>query len=141
MKKNSLIRALCFASLTVVMAVPVAVTAGGGPGDVTSRENSGTHFFGEVKDIAGFKPLEGVRVKVAVTGTRMFLVVLTDEEGRFRLEGFGRDIPGKKVKVTCEKSGYRVVEASHQQMGKHPKSPIGVECLLIRKKSKIHHKS
>ena len=41
MKKNSLIRALCFASLTVVMAVPVAVTAGGGPGDITSRENSG----------------------------------------------------------------------------------------------------
>ena len=124
---------------TAALALPVL--AGGGPGDVSSRENSGTHFFGEVKDIAGFRPLEGVRVKVAVTGTRMFLVVPTDEEGRFRLEGFGRDIPGKKVKVTCEKSGYRVVEASHQQMGKHPKSPIGVECLLIRKKSKIHHKS
>lgn len=136
---NGLVGALCLAVLTMALALPVI--AGGGPGDASSRENSGTHFFGEVKDIAGFKPLEGVRVRVAVTGTRMFLVVLTDEEGKFRLEGFGRDIPGKKIRVTCEKSGYRVVEAGHQQMGKHPRSPIGVECLLIRKKSKGHHKS
>ena len=139
MKKNSLARAFCSAFLTLALATPVI--AGGGPGDASSREHSGTHFFGEVKDVAGFKPLEGVRVRVAVTGTRMFLVVLTDEEGRFRLEGFGRDIPGNKIKVTCEKDGYRAVEAGHQQMGKHPRSPIGVECLLIRKKSKVHHKS
>lgn len=117
---------------TAAFALPVL--AGGGPGDVSSRENSGTHFFGEVKDITGFKPLEGVRVRVAVSGTRMFLVVLTDAEGRFRLEGFGRDIPGNKIKVTCEKKGYRAVEISHQQMGKHPRSPIGVECLLSRRK-------
>jgi hypothetical protein len=117
---------------TAALALPVL--AGGGPGDVSSRENSGTHFFGEVKDIAGFRPLEGVRVRVAVTGTRMFLVVLTDEEGHFRLEGFGRDIPGNKIKVTCEKDGYRAVDTSHQQMGKHPRSPIGVECLLRRQK-------
>ena len=136
MKQSSLICVLGYAVLAVALTLPVIpASAGGGPGDVTSRENSGTHFFGEVKDIAGLKPLEGVRVKVAVTGTRMFLVVLTDEEGRFRLEGFGRDIPGRKITVTCAKSGYRVVESSHRQMGKHARSPIGVECLLSRKKS------
>jgi len=136
MKTSSLVYALCSAVLAVALALPVTpVNAGGGPGDVTSRQHSGTHFFGEVKDIAGLKPLEGVRVKVAITGTRMFLVVLTDEEGRFRLEGFGRDIPAAKVTVTCDKDGYRVVEVIHHQIGKTARSPIGVECLLSRRKS------
>jgi hypothetical protein len=136
MNKTRLFRALSSGILTASLALPVMpVIAGGGPGDVTSREHSGTHFFGEVKDIAGLKPLEGVRVKVAITGTRMFLVVLTDEEGRFRLEGFGRDVPAAKVAVTCDKDGYRVVEATHRQMGKTARAPIGVECLLSRRKS------
>ena len=74
------IRALRPVSLAIMtgallLTAPPAI-GGGGPGDIASREDSGTHFFGEVKDVAGFKPLEGVRVKVAVTGTRMFLVVL-----------------------------------------------------------------
>ena len=136
MKKSHLVHALYSAILTAALAIPVIpALAGGGPGDAASRQNSGTHFFGEVKDIAGLSPLEGVRVKVAITGTRMFLVVLTDEEGRFRLEGFGRDIPAAKIDITCNKDGYRVVEASHRQMGKHARSPIGVECLLSRRKS------
>lgn len=133
------VAALFAGFLSGTLALPVL--AGGGPGDASSREHSGTHFFGEVKDIAGFKPLEGVRVRVAVTGTRMFLVVLTDEEGRFKLEGFGRDIPGAKIKISCEKDGYQVVEENHQQMGKHPRSPIGVECLLIQQKSKSKQRS
>ena len=136
MKSNHGVLALGFTVALALLALPdFPASAGGGPGDPSSRQNSGTHFFGEVKDIAGFKPLEGVRVRVAVTGTRMFLVVLTDEEGRFKLEGFGRNIPGKNVKVTCEKDGYQAVETSHQQMGRHPRSPIGVECLLVRKRS------
>ena len=118
--------------LVAVLFTASEAIAGGGPGDISSREDSGTHFFGEVKDVAGFKPLEGVRVKVAVTGTRMFLVVLTDEEGRFRLEGFGRDIQAEKIEVTCDKTGYRVVEANRRQMGKHARSPIEIECLMVR---------
>jgi len=133
MKESFLICALCSSVLTAAFVLPAA--AGGGPGDAASRQHSGTHFFGEVKDVAGLTPLEGVRVKVAVTGTRMFLVVLTDEEGRFRLEGFGRDIPAAKVEVTCEKDGYRVVDESHRQMGVTARAPIGVECLMSRPKS------
>lgn len=133
MKKTLPTCALCSAVLTAMFVLPAI--AGGGPGDVASRQHSGTHFFGEVKDVAGLKPLEGVRVKVAVTGTRMFLVVLTDEEGRFRLEGFGRDIPAAKVEVTCDKDGYRVVDESHRQMGGSARAPISVECLMSRPKS------
>jgi len=130
MRASYLIRALATAALAGGLSLPAA--AGGGPGDPASHQDSGTHFFGEVKNIAGLSPLEGVRVKVAITGTRMFLVALTDAEGRFQLEGFGRDVPAAKVEVTCDKSGYRTVEANRRQMGRHASSPIEVECLLAK---------
>ncbi len=116
----------------LALAPALSAEAGGGPGDPMSRQDNGTHFFGEAKDIAGLAPVEGARVKVAITGTRMFLVALTDSDGRFRLEGFGRDVPAEKVEVTCEKSGYRTVEANRRQVGKHAASPIEVECLLAK---------
>jgi hypothetical protein len=125
-----LIRALPTALLGATLALPAL--AGGGPGDPASQQDSGTHFFGEVKDIAGLAPVEGARVKVAIAGTPMFLVALTDAEGRFRLEGFGRDVPAEKIEVTCDKSGYRTVEANRRQIGRHAASPIEVECLLAR---------
>ena len=128
MKRNLPICALCSAVLTAAFALPAI--AGGGPGDPQSQQESGTHFFGEVKDIGGFKPLEGARVKVAIAGTAMFLVVLTDAEGRFRLEGFGRDVAAAKIKVTCDKDGYRAVETTHRQVGRQAASPIEVECLM-----------
>lgn len=114
---------------------PFAAMAGGGPGDETSRQDTGTHFFGEAKDVKGFAPLEGVRVKVAIVGTRQYLVVLTDADGKFRLEGFGKDLSADKVDVTCAKDGYRQVEALRRHVSRSISSPIVVECLLARRKS------
>jgi hypothetical protein len=130
MKTRGLVRILPVVLLGAATALPAF--AGGGPGDPSSRQDSGTHFFGEVRDVAGLSPVEGARVKVAIAGTRMFLVVLTDAEGRFRLEGFGRDVPAEKIEVTCDKSGYRTVEANRRQIGRHAASPIEVECLMAR---------
>jgi hypothetical protein len=115
-------------------AVPFAAGAGGGPGDPDSAQEHGTHFFGEVKDVAGLAPVEGARVKVAIAGTAQFLVVLTDAAGLFRLEGFGKDVPADKVNVTCDKEGYRQIEALRRQMGANAGAPIEVECLLARDK-------
>jgi len=116
-------------------AAPLLAHAGGGPGDESSRQESGTHFFGDAKDVKGFAPLEGVRVKVAIAGTRQFLVVLTDADGRFRLEGFGKDLSVDKVDVSCDKDGYRTVEALRRPASRAKGAPIVVECLLARKKS------
>jgi hypothetical protein len=118
----------------LIAALPAAALAGGGPGDVSSHEDNGTHFFGEAKDVKGYRPLEGVRVKVAIAGTRQFLIVLTDADGRFRLEGFGKDVPAAKVEITCDKDGYRTVEAMRRQTGSRAASPIAVECLMVRAK-------
>lgn len=133
--KNSLLTCTLYSAvLTAAFALPAM--AGGGPGDPQSEQESGTHFFGEVKDVGGFKPLEGARVKVAIAGTPMFLVVLTDAEGRFRLEGFGRDVEAAKIKVTCDKDGYRAVETTHRQVGRRAASPIEVECLMASEKGR-----
>ena len=138
MSRRSLPASVLARALTalVVSAAPFAASAGGGPGDPDSVQEQGTHFFGEVKDVAGFRPVEGARVKVAITGTPQFLVVLTDASGRFRLEGFGRDVAVNNVTVTCNKTGYRQVEAMRRQMGKHAASPIEVECLMAREKAR-----
>ncbi len=131
MKTGQPILGLAVLGLIAGQAMPaLPAFAGGGPGDVNSLEEKGTHFFGEVKDIAGFKPLEGARVKIAITGTRMFLVVLTDDEGRFRLEGFGKDVDAGKVAVTCSKDGYRAVEALSRHTSSDRHAPIEVECLM-----------
>lgn len=120
------------AGALAALAIPCAAGAGGGPGDPGSAQEHGTHFFGEVRDVAGLAPVEGARVKVAIAGTMQFLVVLTDEAGQFRLEGFGKDVPADKVNVTCDKEGYRQIEAMRRQMGANAGAPIEVECLLAR---------
>lgn len=124
----------CLVGLAM-LAAPFVAHAGGGPGDESMRQATGTHFFGEAKDVKGFAPLEGVRVTVAITGTRQYLVVLTDEDGKFRLEGFGKDLNVDKLDITCAKDGYRTIEALKRNVSGAKGAPISVECLLARQKS------
>lgn len=130
MRRLAPIRVQAAAALAASLALPAL--AGGGPGDIMSHEDNGTHFFGEVKDVAGLAPVEGARVKIAISGTRMFLVALTDGDGRFRLEGFGRDVPADKVEITCAKTGYRTVEALHHSVSGGKSAPIEIECLMAK---------
>ena len=90
----------------------------------------GAPFFGEAKDVQGMKPVYGVQVKAEVTGRRFTLFVNTNDEGRFKLPGFGKDVDPENVAVTCKKDGYRTIEVVRRRLSSAADSPVEVECLL-----------
>jgi hypothetical protein len=99
------------------------------PADIHEHGNP---YFGEAKDIKGLSPLEDVRIKVQVKGTKRFFIVQTDADGRFRRNGLGPDVDPEKVEFSCEKDGFRTVEVMHRKMSSAKLSPIEIECLLAR---------
>ncbi len=102
------------------------------PADIHEHGNP---FFGEAKDIKSFGPVADVRIKVQVKGTFRFVIVQTDDEGRFRRNGLGPDVNADNVEFTCEKNGYRTVEVMHRRLSNAKFSPVEIECLLEKNKS------
>lgn len=95
--------------------------------------DDGPPFFGEAKDLRTMGPLAGVRVKAAVQGTSVAVVVATDIDGRFRLPGLGRGVGPDTVVFSCAKDGYAPADAMTRATGSTPNAPIEVECLMDRK--------
>lgn len=117
-------------SAFLILAGPaIAGEADFEPADIHEHGNP---YFGEAKDIKGLSPLENVRIKVQVKGTKRFFIVQTDADGRFRRNGLGPDVDPEKVEFSCEKDGFRTVEVMHRKMSSAKLSPIEIECLLAR---------
>lgn len=125
-----LMRTLLAAALFGVLTS--AALAGGSDIEGMEDENEGLRFFGEVKDIKGMKPIEGVSVSGLVKGQRLPQIVETDHDGRFRLPAFGHEVSPDNVTIACRKTGYTVVDVSRRRMGSKQADPVAVECLMAR---------
>jgi len=102
----------------------------GGDDDAMDDHDHGAPFFGEAKDVKGMKPVYGALIKAQVTGKLVTIMINTNDEGRFKLPGFGKDIDPEKVAVTCSKDGYRTIEVLRRRLTSAADAPVEIECLL-----------
>jgi len=107
---------------------------GGGDDEPTDDHDHGAPFFGEAKDVKGMKPVYGALIKAQVTGKLVTIMINTNDEGRFKLPGFGKDVDPDKVAVTCTKDGYQTVEVLRRRLSSAADAPVEIECLLDRQK-------
>lgn len=119
--------ALC--ALAIAVWTPVAI-AGEGNFEPDDVHEHGVPFFGEVKDVRSFAPVENVLVRIQLQGTLRFVLVQTDSDGRFRRPGLGPDVDPDKVEVTCQKQGFRTVDVLRRRPSRAKDAPVEVECLL-----------
>ncbi|MGE0652998.1 MAG: hypothetical protein AB7P12_14815 [Alphaproteobacteria bacterium] len=90
----------------------------------------GPPYFGEARDVNGMKPVEGVRIRAKVKGSLLPVFVNTDHDGRFRLQGFAKEVDPATVEFGCDMEGYSVVSLTHRRMSGAADAPTEVECLL-----------
>ncbi len=115
-----------------LLALPSGMAFAGGS-DLEGAEDDhelGASYFGEAKDIKGLKPLEGVRISAQRKGTPLPVFASTDEDGRFRIPGFGKEVNSDDVAVNCAKNGWRLVDLARRRVGKDADSPVEIECLM-----------
>lgn len=117
----------------LLLALPLAATAGDGEYEPEDEHEHGPSFFGEAKDLKGLEPLAGVRIKAVIAGTKQSVVVSTDEDGRFRMRGFSKDVKVETVEFTCNKDGYQSIDVMRRRVSGAANAPVEIECLLERK--------
>jgi hypothetical protein len=83
---------------------------------------------------AGMKPLYNFVVKVQATGSPVTFLVNTNDEGRLKLPGLGKQVDPDKVAITCSKDGYRTVEVMRRRISSAADSPVEIECRLDQQK-------
>ncbi|MDB5508902.1 MAG: hypothetical protein JWL93_1371 [Hyphomicrobiales bacterium] len=93
----------------------------------------GAPFFGEVLDIKSRQPIEGVRIRAQLKGAPLPLFVNTNDEGRFSMRGFGKGIDPAQVSVSCELSGYELIDLSRRRVSKDPEAATEIECLFEKR--------
>jgi hypothetical protein len=122
--------AILFALAVTLAALPGVASAGGDSVEGRDEDENGG-FFGEAKDIKGFRPIQAARVSAAAKDGRTY-ITSTNAEGQFRLGGFGKEINPEEVDVKCSAKGYRSVDVIRRRMSSAPEAPVEVECLLER---------
>jgi hypothetical protein len=89
-------------------------------------------FVGIARDVKTFKPIPGMRVIANLKTTRAGMITYSDDEGRFRIEGFVDGFDAGAVDISCTKPGYKPVNVIRRKISADPAAPIEVECLNER---------
>ena len=113
------------ASLLALSLAIVAAPASAGDSDheITDDHEDGATFFGEVKDVAGLKPLESARIKTTLKGTMRSLIGSSDGDGRFKIRGLGRDVDPENVDTPARSPAIVRSMSPASACRKHPTRP------------------
>ena len=96
--------------------------------DPDDDANAGPPFSGFVRDRNG-KPVEDAKVTVTVKIFNSSLILRTDPDGHFVVNGFDKSVSPDDVEIACSKDGY-VQFAQTRRPTSDPKAPIPVTCIL-----------
>lgn len=120
------------ALLCVAMSLGSPVHAGGSDIEATANSDKehGPPFFGEAMVVQGMKPLEGVRIKAQLKGRPLPVITATNDEGRFSIRGFGRNVDPANVSVSCDMDGYKLIDLTRRRVSKATDAATVVECLF-----------
>ncbi len=118
-------------SLAAVMYVALigAAWSGGGEGfGPDEQEEAGHPYFGWVKDRDG-NPIPEAKLTVEIkSGT---VILRANDEGHFRVVGFGASVNPDDVKFACSKEGYKQYAATKQVTSDGPTAPVEVDCIMV----------
>jgi hypothetical protein len=124
------------AGLFFLAAIVAAGSANAGGAELEAlmgdKENGGP-FFGEARDVRGFRPLEGVRIRAQLKGQPLPVFVDTNDEGRFSLRGFGKGVDPANVDIKCELAGYNLIDLSRRRVSKDVDAATEIECLFEKR--------
>jgi hypothetical protein len=90
--------------------------------------NNGPSFFGEAKEVGSLRPVQSVQVRAEVGERR--ISTYTNDEGSFKIPGFGKETAADSVTITCAKQGYRTLDISRRRLSSAADAPVVIECLL-----------
>jgi hypothetical protein len=91
-------------------------------------EDNGPSFFGEAKEVGTLRPMQNVQVKAELG--EQHVSTFTNDEGSFKIPGFGKETVADSVAVTCTKPGYRTIDISRRRLSSATDAPVVIECLL-----------
>jgi hypothetical protein len=115
---------VCFA---VAMLSPSISRAGEAVSERDELDN-GPSFFGEAKEVGSLRPMQNVQVRAEVGERR--ISTYTNDEGSFKIPGFGKETATDSVTITCAKEGYRTLDTSRSRLSSAADAPVVIECLL-----------
>jgi hypothetical protein len=90
--------------------------------------DNGPSFFGEAKEVGSLRSLQNVQVR-AELGDR-WISTYTNDEGSFKIPGFGKETAPDSIAITCSKQGYRTLDISRRRLSSAADAPVVIECLM-----------
>jgi hypothetical protein len=78
--------------------------------------------------VGSLRPMQNVQVKAEVGERR--ISTYTNDEGSFKIPGFGKETAADSVTITCAKEGYRTLDISRSRLSSAADAPVVIECLL-----------
>jgi len=115
---------ICFA----ITAISSSKSFAGEAVSETDELDNGPSFFGEAKETGSLRPMQKVQVQAALGERRMS--TYTNDEGSFKIPGFGKETAADSVTITCAKDGYRTLDISRSRLSGAADAPVVIECLL-----------
>lgn len=114
----------------MILSIVVSASAWAGGGEnfgPDEQEDAGHPYFGYVKDRDG-KPISDVKITVDLkAGT---VILRTNDDGHFHVNGFGANVDPDDVKFSCAKDGYKQYAFTKQSTGTGPQAAIEVDCVM-----------
>jgi len=88
----------------LVLAAPTRAGGGGFGADEDDDKDSGSPFFGVVKDKNG-NPVPDAKVTAIIASSNSTLVLRADSQGHFFIRGFDKSINPGDIHISCGKEG------------------------------------
>ena len=91
------------------------------------QAEAGHPYFGYVKDRDG-KAIPDAKITVELkAGT---VILRTNDDGHFHVNGFGASVSPDDVKFSCSKDGYKQYAFTKQATADGPQASIEVDCVM-----------
>src|ERR1700722_18259069 len=115
---------VCFA----VAVLSPSITHAGEAVSERDELDNGPSFFGEAKEVGSLRPMQNVQVRAEVGERRVS--TYTNDEGAFKIPGFGKETAGDSGQIPRAKDGYPTLDISRSRLSGAADAPVVIECLL-----------